>query len=297
MRKSTRTSRTTKPFLQWNKTELFNEIDKIEIFREGDQVITKFHDRIISNTNVSKLYEIFDLSSFLKSKIEQIEENFNINYYRLTVKGGVQELVLLSDEVTIGDVKFHKSFYILNSTDKSRRLNMNMGLFRSDNKSYVVGSIKNMSLSKKHLKGVTDAAEQESQKIDVESFDEQINSIKSLIGESVYLSKVREIIVDKDLKINHRKFDALKNMLVSSTTDRVSVTDSQFKTLTTPSETLTFDSSNDFYVDAFKVFNCYIQVFSNQDSSIVKRETEKILKITQCFLRKEGIDKILDFLA
>jgi hypothetical protein len=297
MRKSTRTSRTTKPFLQWNKTELFNEIDNIEIFREGDQVITKFHDRIISNTNVSKLYEIFDLSSFLKSKIEQIEENFNINYYRLTVKGGIQELVLLSDEVTIGDVKFHKSFYILNSTDKSRRLNMNMGLFRSDNKSYVVGSIKNMSLSKKHLKGVTDAAEQESQKIDVESFDEQINSIKSLIGESVYLSKVREIIVDKDLKINHRKFDALKNMLVSSTTDRVSVTDSQFKTLTTPSEKLTFDSSNDFYVDAFKVFNCYIQVFSNQDSSIVKRETEKILKITQCFLRKEGIDKILDFLA
>jgi hypothetical protein len=293
MRKSTRT---TKPFIQWNKSELFNEIDNIQIYREGDQVITKYHDRIISNTNVSKLYEVFDLSAFLKSKIEQIEENFNINYYRLTVKGGIQELVLLSDEVTIADVKFHKSFYILNSTDKTRRLNMNMGLFRSDNKSYVVGAIKNMSLSKKHLKGVTDAAEQESQKIDVESFDEQINSIKSLIGESVYLSKVREIIVDKDLKINHRKFDALKNMLVSSTTDRVSVTDSQFKTLSTPSEKLTFDSSNDFYVDAFKVFNCYIQVFANQDSSIVKKETEKILKITQCFLRKEGIDKILDFL-
>ena len=174
---------------------------------------------------------------------------------------------------------------------------MNMGLFRSDNKSYVVGSIKNMSLSKKHLKGVTDAAEQESQKIDVESFDDQINSIKSLIGESVMLSKVREIIVDKDLKINHRKFDALKNMLIRSQTDRISVSDSQIKTLSTPSETLNFDSSNDFYVDAFKVFNCYIQVFSNQDSAVVKRETEKILKITQCFLRKEGIDKILDFLV
>jgi hypothetical protein len=294
MRKSTRT---TKPFLQWNRTELFNEIDNIQIYREGDQVITKYHDRIISNTNVSKLYEVFDLSSFLKSKIEQIEENFNINYYRLTIKGGIQELVLLSDEVTIGSVKFHKSFYILNSTDKSRRLNMNMGLFRSDNKSYVVGAIKNMSLSKKHLKGVTDAAEQESQKIDVESFDDQIESIKSLIGESVYLSKVREIIVDKDLKINHRKFDALKNMLLSSSTDRISATDSQLKTLATPSDRLTFDSSNDFFVDAFKVFNCYIQVFSNQDSSIVKKETEKILKITQCFLRKEGIDKILDFLA
>jgi hypothetical protein len=292
-----RNSKKSNPFLSWNKSELFNQIDAIQIYREGDQVITKYHGNLISNTNVSKLYEVFDLSTFLKSKIEQIEENFNINYYRLTVKGGVQELVLLSDEVTIGDVKFHKSFYILNSTDKTRRLNMNMGLFRSDNKSYVVGSIKNMSLSKKHLKGVTDAAEQESQKIDVESFDDQINSIKSLIGESVMLSKVREIIVDKDLKINHRKFDALKNMLIRSQTDRISVSDSQIKTLSTPSETLNFDSSNDFYVDAFKVFNCYIQVFSNQDSAVVKRETEKILKITQCFLRKEGIDKILDFLV
>ena len=293
MRKSTK----TKPFLLWDKTQLFSEIDAIQIYREGDQVITKYHGNVISNTDVSKLYEVFDLSAFLKSKIEQIEENFNINYYRLTIRGGVQELILLSDEVTIGDVKFHKSFYILNSTDKSRRLNMNMGLFRSDNKSYIVGSIKNMSLSKKHLKGVTDAAEQESQKIDVESFDEQINSIKSLIGESVMLSKVREIIVDKDLKINHRKFDALKNMLIQSQTDRISVTDAQMKTLSTPSESLTFNSSNDFYVDAFKVFNCYMQIFSNQDSAVVKRETEKILKITQCFLRKEGIDKILDFLV
>jgi hypothetical protein len=284
------------PFLSWNKEELFEKIDDLQIFRQGDLIITKFGNTVISTAEVSSKYEIFDFVSFLKAKIEQIEENFPIHFYKLKIKGGVQELILLSDEVEINSTKFRKSFYILNSTDKSRRLNMNMGLYRTDNKSFFVGTIKNMSLSKKHLKGVSDSAEKESQKIDVESFDEQINGIKSLVGERVLLSQVAKIIVDKDLKINHKKFDALKYCLINSKTDRIVLNDAQLKTLSTPSEKLVIESQNDFMIDAYKIFNCYIQVFSNQDSYVVKRETEKILKITQCFLRKEGIDMILNFL-
>lgn len=285
------------PFQAWNKEELFSKINMIQIYRQGDQIITKNGDTVIANASVSSKYEVFDLSSFLRNKIEMIEENFKINYYRLVLKGGIQELTLLSDDVEINSTKFYKSFYILNSSDKSRRLNMNMGLFRTDNQSYFVSSIKNLSLSKKHLKGVTEMAEEVSQKIDVESFDEQIASIKSLIGERVLLSQISKIIVDKDLKINHKKFDALKNSLIYSKTDREKLTESQIKTLSTPSEKLIINSDNDFSIDAYKIFNCYIQIFSNQDSYVVKKETEKILKITQCFLRKEAISQILDFLA
>jgi hypothetical protein len=285
------------PFQAWNKEELFSKINMIQIYRQGDQIITKNGDTVIANATVSSKYEVFDLSSFLRNKIEMIEENFKINYYRLVLKGGIQELTLLSDDVEINSTKFYKSFYILNSSDKSRRLNMNMGLFRTDNQSYFVSSIKNLSLSKKHLKGVTEMAEEVSQKIDVESFDEQIASIKSLIGERVLLSQISKIIVDKDLKINHKKFDALKNSLIYSKTDREKLTESQIQTLSTPSEKLIINSDNDFSIDAYKIFNCYIQIFSNQDSYVVKKETEKILKITQCFLRKEAISQILDFLA
>ena len=284
-------------FRTWNKEELFNQIDKINIFRLEDQIITKLGDTVINVTNVSKRYEVFDIRSFMKSKIEQIEANFPINFYKFRLKSGVQELTLISDEVEINKTLFYKSFYILNSSDKSRRLNMNMGLYRADNNSYVVGTIRNLTLSTKHLIGVTKKAEEISQTIDIETFDEQIEAIKSLVGQRVLLSKVREIIVDKDLQINHRKFDALKNSLRYSPSDKMdALTKDQLNTLCTPSENLVIDHKNDFLIDAYKIFNCYIQVFSRQDSYVVKKETEKILKITQCFVRDEKINSLLDLL-
>ena len=279
----------------YEKSELLSKINSIQIYRTGNQVITKFLDRIINTTNVSSLYEVFDIRSFMISKIDQLELNFNITHYKFKVNRGIQELVLLSDSVTINDTKYYKAFFILNSSDKSRRLNLNMGLYREDNDSYLVNSIKNISLSKKHLSGVTKMAEDVSKLINVETFDEQINCIKSLIGEKVLLSNVRNIIVDKDLKINHSKFDALKNSLRFSKTDKINLfSNDQINTLKKTSEELVLDHNNDILLDAYKVFNCYIQIFSRYDSYIVKKETDKILRITQCFIRDEKINEILE---
>jgi hypothetical protein len=281
----------------YDLSELFTKIDAIEITRQGNQVITKYFDRVINTTEVSHIYEVFDIRAFMKAKIDQLAHNFNMCWYKFVMKRGIQELTILSDDVEINGTTYYKAFFILNSSDKSRRLNMNMGLYRGDNNSYLVSAIRNMSLSKKHLRGVTQSAEEVSQSIDVETFDEQIAGIKSLVGERVLLSKVREIILDKDLKVNHMKFDALKNSLRWSKTDKMdSLSSEQIETLMTPSEKLTLDHHNDFSIEAYKVFNCYIQVFSRQDSYVVKRETEKILKITQCFIRDEKISQILDLI-
>jgi hypothetical protein len=281
----------------YNLDELFTKIDAIEITRQGNQVVTKYFDRVINTTEVSPIYEVFDIRAFMKAKIDQLAHNFNMGWYKFVMKRGIQELTILSDDVEINGATYYKAFFILNSSDKSRRLNMNMGLYRADNNSYLVSAIRNMSLSKKHLRGVTQSAEEVSQAIDVETFDEQIASIKSLVGERVLLSKVRETILDKDLKVNHMKFDALKNSLRWSKTDKMdSLSSEQIKTLMTPSEKLILDHHNDFSIEAYKVFNCYIQVFSRQDSYVVKRETEKILKITQCFIRDEKISQILDLI-
>lgn len=284
-------------YQSWSLSDLFNKINAIEITRQGSQVVTKYFDRIINTTEVSPIYEVFDIRAFMRSKIDQLSANFNITWYKFVMRRGIQELTLLSDSVEINGTTYYKAFFILNSSDKSRRLNMNMGLYRADNNSYLVSAIRNMSLSKKHLRGVTQSAEEVSQTIDVETFDEQIASIKSLVGERVLLSKVREIILDKDLKVNHMKFDALKNSLRWSKTDKMdSLSSDQIKTLMTTSEKLTLNHTNDFSVDAYKLFNCYIQIFSRQDSYVVKRETEKILKITQCFIRDEKINQILDLI-
>lgn len=284
-------------YLPYNKIELINKVNSVEIYRLGNQVITKYQNRVVNTSVVSSLYEVFDIKSFLLSKINQLEANFDILYYRFALRKGRQELTLLSDSIEINNTPYYKSFFILNSSDKSRRLSMNMGLYRSDNDSYMVAAIRNMSLSKKHLRGVTKMAEDASQSIDIETFDEQIDSIRSLIGERVLLSKVKDIILDKDLKVNHNKFDALKNSLRWSKSDRLDALNTeQIKTLMIPSEKLVIDHHNDFSIDAYKIFNCYLQVFSRQDSYVVKKETEKILKITQCFIRDQKINQLLELI-
>lgn len=283
-------------FKVYNKEELFSLINDIDISKVGSQVVTKYFNKIINTTPVSNRYEIFDIRSFLKSKILHIEDNFHISFYKFKMKRGTQELILLSDNVDINGSTYYKSFFILNSTDKSRRLNLNLGLYRTDN-TYLVSGLNNMSLCKKHLTGVTKAAEEVSDSIDGETFDEQIESIKSLVGERVMFSKLKEIIVHKDQITDHNKFDAFKNQLSyiwnSSRTSMLKLTKDQYSMLRIPSDKLIITPQNDFSIDAYLAFNCYIMIFRNQDSYVVKKETEKILKVTQCFIRNEKISQIL----
>lgn len=278
-------------FKSYNKKELFEKIDAIEIVKVGDSVVTKYFGTVINTTPVSNRYEIFDIRSFMKNKISHIESNFKISDYRFVMKRGTQQLILLSDAADINGSPYHKSFFILNSSDKSRRLNMNLGLYRGDNNMYLVFGVNNMTLCKKHLTGVTQVAEEVSQSFDGETFTEQINSIKSLVGEKVLLSKVREIIVDKDQKINHRKFDAFKNSLRFM---NHKWTKQEYATLSTESEKLIIDSKNDIVLDAYVVFNLYMSIFRNQDSYVVKKETERIIKITQCFIRNEKLEYLFN---
>ncbi len=111
-----------KGFRIYNKAELFNYIDKIEVEKVNGQVITKYNGRVTQVANVSERYEVFDIAKYLKEKIELIEQNFTISKYQLQIRKGQQYLQLISDSVNIGGTEFYKSFYILNSTDKSRRL-------------------------------------------------------------------------------------------------------------------------------------------------------------------------------
>lgn|SRR5574343_17391 len=285
-----------KDFIKFDKEQLFEKLDKLTIEKSGSQVITKFDNRVIKTVEVSKIYEIFDIVKYMKDKIDLISENFEINSAKLVIKGGKQQLVLLSDSVEIAGSNYHKTFFIVNSSDKSRRLNLDMGLSRDDSNNYfIINTGKNLSLNRKHLKGVTKLAEDASKNISGESFDEQVNAIKSLVGGKILLSKVREIIIDDDTKkINHRKFDAFKNMLIYSNTDKLGKpTSEMLKTLRTHSEDLKLDKSNDFTIDAYKVFQCYMQVFNRQDSHVVKKESDRIMKITQHVLREEKIKELL----
>ena len=286
-------------YTDYNKEQLFSIIDKISITKEGTQVITKYGNRIIKVANVSNRYEIFDISKYLKDKIELIEKNFEISKYRLDIIGGKQYLQLISDSINVGGVDFHKSFYILNSSDKSRRLSFNVGLYSDINDLYVIGA-SNTGLIKKHLKGVTQAAEIASEGLNGETFNEQIEAMESIVGHKVAFSKLREIILGEgeDIpQINHRKFDAFKNNVryVAHKTELV-----QTKLSVEQRNMLYKDSTKikevtrdlDFYVDAFWAFQTYLKIFNRQDSHIIKIETERITKITQCAVRNSILEAL-----
>lgn len=280
-------------YLKYDKQQLINKIDKLSIFKtESNQVITKYGDTVISVSNVSDRYEIFDIKKYLKDKIDLIEKNFKINSYRMVIKGGLQYLTLISDSININGIDYHKSFFILNSTDKSRRLSFNAGLYSKLNNYYIVSSVKNADFNKKHLKGVSEAAEIASGDITSETFDEQVKMIESLVNHKVKLSNIRDVIVNNsDNKTNHLKFDAFKNsLLYQFNGGLLKLSSDQYTTLRTKSEELVITDSNDFYLDAFWVFQNYLKIFNRQDAHIIKKETEKILNITQYAIRNSKLD-------
>lgn len=277
-------------FRNYDRNELNEKIDSIDISRESNQVITKYFGRIIKIANVSDIYEVFDIKSYLNSKLDQIESNFSISRYDLTIKGGVQSLTLISDPVDINGNEFFKSFFILNSTDKTRKLSFDLGLY-SKSKNFFTIHASNVALSKRHLRGVTKSAEEAIGNINVETFGQQINDISSLVDHKVKFSNIRDIIVDENLKINHRKFDSFKwNILNFQSEGRVQLSNDQKMMLRMPSERIQITKENDFYIDAFFVFQTYLRIFSNQDSHLIKRETEKIMKITQCSIRNNQLE-------
>jgi hypothetical protein len=282
-------------FRNYNKEEIFKNIDQISIEKnEQNQVITKFGSRVINITNVSNRYEIFDIVKYLKDKIELIEKNFEISKYQLKITNGQQYLQLISDKVEVGGVEFYKSFYILNSTDKSRRLSFNVGLYSHSSNFYMIGA-NNVGLTKKHLTGVTKAAEDASEGLNGESFDEQIESLRSLVGHRIQLSKLRQVILgDKEdvPQINHRKFDAFKNSIRFAASDGlIKITTEQRHQLFTESEKMN-TIQHDFYIDAFWAFQVYLRLFNKQDSHIIKNETDRIMKMTQWAVRNNVLEAL-----
>ena len=281
---------------QYNKQELIDKIDRISIEREGNTIITKYDGGVIKATPVSNRYEIFDIVKYLKNKIDMIEKNFTISKYSFKMTSGRQYLQLISDKIEVGGLEFYKSFYILNSSDKSRRLSFNVGLYCETKNFYVVG-VKNVGLVKKHLTGVTQAAEVATEGLNGETFNEQVDAMNSLVGHQIAFSKIREVILGdkKEVpKINHRKFDAFKNMIRYEVSDgKLKLTNAQHDILLKESDKInTISPLEDFNLDAFKAFQIYLRIFNRQDSHVIKIETDRILKMTKWAIRNAVLESL-----
>lgn len=181
-----------------------------------------------------------------------------------------------------------------NSTDRSRRLSFNTGLYNTDDKYLIISALNRISLHKAHIKGVTKAAEDASIGLTTETFDEQISALNDLYGHKVALSKIRGIILGDDEKvpqIAHKRFDNFLSSLKSASRGGITIEDyTKYKIPRQKSEYLKeikFD--DDFFIDGFDVIMCYLRVFGGQETHIIKNESERIMKITQCAVRNDAL--------
>ena len=274
-------------YSDYNRDQLFQMIDQLEISRVGDQLTTRYGGRVICTVEVSKIYEVFDFGAYLKAKIMDLEQNFPIHKVNLYICKGRQEIRLLSDEIRVAGQSFYKAFFILNSTDRSRRLHLNMGLYHKDTNTYFINTFQNLLVSKRHTTGVNLLADAASSAFSGESFQEQVDSMENLIGNRVMLSKFRDIIVEEDNAASVRKFEFFKSVLHDNLTDLIPGNRAALR-----QKGADVRSEQDFGIDAFQGFCLYMRMFNREDSWIIKKETDRILKITIHFIREEKLAEL-----
>ena len=105
-------------------------MDKLELIRNGNNIITRFGGTQISTSTVTEKYELFDFPDFAKGIVREVGSYFSPERYQLRITKGQQELRLIGEEVIINGDAYSKMFNILSSSDKSRALQLNIGLIR-----------------------------------------------------------------------------------------------------------------------------------------------------------------------
>jgi hypothetical protein len=283
-----------KVYIPFKKEELFEKINKLDISQVGGEVITKYNDRVIKTSKVSGRYEIFDIKSYLTQQIDFISNNFPIHSYCLQIKGGIQSLDLLSEPVKIGDQEFYKGFFLLNSTDKSRALNFNVGLFNKTQNWYYIWGL-NVNLYRKHLKGITLMAEDKIQQINGETFNEQIDLLKDLVDHKISYQEIVKIIApNNEVKVNIQKLESFNQSILYYHRKNNNLTKEQTELLRLDGEQILAKIENfePFYFEAFSVFRIYLGLFNRQDSYLIKKETEKISKITLSSIRNSLLESL-----
>lgn len=276
----------------YNKEEIFNILDNLSIVKEGSNVITKYHGKLISNVVVSEQYEVFDFTNFAKDVIDEIENYFTPEKYKLRITQGQQELRLIGEDVLINDDVFSKMFNIVNSTDKSRALSLNVGLMRlvCSNGMVVKVDEEFEQVRVKHYK--TKLPTKVLQFVEnISNFDISINkqssALEKISGKIVSFKDIaKKLLINKDgIVTNHasNRIRAFAKNIQSSKSDAIkNLTNEQRFTLNNVQRLIldqTFSNYEDIIMDAYVALNLYTEIYNKLDSTVLKRETNRFMDL------------------
>jgi len=272
----------------YNKSEILETIDKFGVTKNNLNVVTTtFGDKIVASESVSDKYYVFDFGKFTREIVENIENYFTPISYTILISKGYQEIRIFGEEVIINGDIYDKMVSILNSTDKSRTLQMNIGLFRKINQSGIIIDVENATVRGKHFfKSLPER---------LKMFVLQLQNFNIVIeAQTVELTKLANLeITFKEIAERYIRFDKrgivrsgdVTKLRAFSSNLKNSTSSDRVVNLTSEQRSLLFNSSRyqeydtDIYLNGFQVFNIYTELFKNYDTSVLRRESKRIMDV------------------
>lgn len=266
---------------QFDKEIVVEKIAPLEITQTENTVDTSFDNANTRSVKVSDRYKMVDFKKMVSDMLSNIESVFTPTKYRLDIYRARQELRLQGEAIVINGDVYNKVIYLLNSTDKTKAVQMNIGFVREKNHSGVivnVDSTHKVHYSARHFKGLNLESKVESFMENLshcdELFDLQAEKLIKLNYAKIKLSAIAEALKADEKPI---KFDIFKHMLLNSSTDKLTgLSQKEFEALRSPYNVMD-KSVLDMEINGYKAFQCYAEIWRSYDSHVVNRETSKMM--------------------
>jgi hypothetical protein len=288
-------SRTARTYQEYNRAELDAKIEKFNAFRTGNTVSTEYNGRGF-DVEVSDMYRFFDFKGFVRMVLSLVESQTPIFYYALKIRNGVQEISILTNPITVGDEVYYQNLYLLNSNDKSRALQFNAGLLRWNDSLGFVVPVPNASTTERAIhKG--------------NAFEEKVKGINAFVD-------TLPTLMDKQMEIIERlghKQTSLQSIIQTMLSERPEGTTEVTSTALNRSKAFVFrmlenigvdsltklgllqhinllkqplnfvQSEVDANVNLYDAFIWYTSIYTNRDSAIIARESNRFFKLVEKF--------------
>ena len=271
-----RTVAVTKVF---DSVKLNDDLDKFDNQIEDGFLVTRYDGREICRVEVSKIYYNFDFTNFSKSILSEIQKYFTPEVYRLKIASGEQEINLVGDELYIDNERYEKTINIVNSTDKSKALSMNVGLVKIEKGKRATSTTILTSFSNKHYKAsLPDKIKSFSDNLINfnMNIDFHIKTIEDLKNKEVTIVEfAKSVLFDKNGKVVKSvefKLAALGKRLMYEYGFR--------KNYSTLSNLTAADINKveDITLNAKVLYSAYIELFKDSSTSVIARESRRVIE-------------------
>lgn len=271
-----RTVAVTKVF---DSVKLNDDLDKFDNQIEDGFLVTRYDGREICRVEVSKIYYNFDFTNFSKSILSEIQKYFTPEVYRLKIASGEQEINLVGDELYIDNERYEKTINIVNSTDKSKALSMNVGLVKIEKGKRATSTTILTSFSNKHYKAsLPDKIKSFSDNLINfnMNIDFHIKTIEDLKNKEVTIVEfAKSVLFDKNGKVVKSvefKLAALGKRLMYEYGFRKNY--STLSNLTAAD----IDKVEDITLNAKVLYSAYIELFKDSSTSVIARESRRVIE-------------------